>query len=281
MAGRWIAIGLVVLTMVPAVAAAQEPKPDEISKLLFEAYLDGPRKINTSTVMAASVIVADRGRASGFWRQVLAELKSGDEHSEIHCVRILGNMLATDAAARYAIRRQKETGEIGAWIPTVHLGGEVVAELIARAKHADRNRIDHYVVALARAKAPEARELFESILNAKTGATPADIAAGVSVPAGFRHLDGTRFHAAVGLAQLGEPAGFDWLIANCEDPNGWVQNARPHLADRGGSIGTCCQAALQQLAGKREPLTKAQWETWWRLVKPEELVDRTVQSVDP
>src|SRR5687767_3935454 len=107
MAGRSIALLLLGLVFVPAFAVAQEREPDQISKLLFEAYLNGPRKINTTTIMAASTIVAERGRRSGFWKEVLAELKSGDEHSEVHCVRILGNMLADDAAARELIRRQK------------------------------------------------------------------------------------------------------------------------------------------------------------------------------
>jgi hypothetical protein len=211
---------------------------------------------------------------------VLAELKSGDEHSEGHCVRILGNMLATDAAARDAIRRQKETGEVGAWNPTVHLGPEVVSELVARARRADRNRIDHYVIALARARVSEARELFSAVLTARRG-VPADAAPGADVPTGFYHMDGPRFHAAVGLAQLGEAAGAQWLIANCEDPNGYVQHARPYFADRTGSIGTCCQAALMQLSEKREPMSKAEWEAWWQAADPSQLKLRAVQFVDP
>jgi hypothetical protein len=281
MAGRWRVLILSSLALLPAAAGAQDRPPDEISKLLFETYLDGPRKINTSTIMAASVIVADQGRRSGFWKEVLAELRSGDEHSEVNCVRILGNMLADDAAARDAIRRQKETGEVSAAIPSVHLGPEVVAELLKRGKKADRFRIDHYTVALARARVPEAREFFAAILSAKTGPTTADIAAGVDAPAGFRHMDGTRFHAAVGLAQLGDAAGIEWLIANCEDPNGFVQHARPHFADRGGSIGTCCVASLQQLSEQRDLTTKAQWEGWWKAADRPLVAGRAVQFIDP
>jgi hypothetical protein len=131
MARRCIVL-LAIMFLMPGIALAQNQPEDEISKLLFEAYLNGPRKTNTSTVMAASHIVAERGRMSGFWRDVLAELSSGDEHSEVNCVRILGNMLATDAAARDAIRRQKETGEVSAWIPSVHIGPEVVEDLLKR-----------------------------------------------------------------------------------------------------------------------------------------------------
>ena len=280
MAGRWIAMLLVALVFVPVQVEAQERGADQISKLLFEAYLDGPRKINGTTILAASTIVTDRGRRSGFWKEVLAELKSGDEHSEVNCVRILGNMLADDAAARELIRRQTELGEVSASIPMVYLGEEVVQELLARAAKADRNRIDHYVIALARAQAPQAREFFRMVLHQKQPIPPGT-PPGVVVPDGFYHLDGTRLHAAAGLANLGDPAGYEWLIANCEDPNGWVSNARPYFSDRGGSIGTCCRAALWQLAGKRELITRAQWEEWWRLVRPEELKGRAVRFEDP
>jgi hypothetical protein len=280
MSVRWIWVVLVAsLAVLPTIAGGQDRPPDEISKLLFDAYLARPGKINTSTIMAASVIVADEGRRSGFWKDVLAELKSDDEHSEVHCVRILGNMLATDAAARDQIRRQKATGEVSASISAVYLGPEVVEELLERGKKADRFRIDHYTIALARARVPEPRDFFASILSAKTG--PAIAAAGEDVPAGFRHMDGTRFHAAVGLAQLGDPAGVQWLIANCEDPNGFVSHARPYFADHGGSIGTCCQAALQQLSERMDPTTKAEWAAWWKTADKSLLMDRAVQFVDP
>jgi hypothetical protein len=227
---------------------------------LFEAYLNGPRKLNTSSVMAASTLVADRGRASGFWKVVLAELQSNDEHSEVHCVRILGNMLAADAAAREAIRRQKETGEVSASIQAVHLGPEVVQVLLDRAAAADRLRVDHYAIALARAAAPEARDWFAAII-AQRRAAPFAPAVG-DVPSGFQHLDSTRFHAAVGLAQLGDPQGIEWLIAHSEDPNGYVEHARPYGAGSGGSFDTCCTAALRQLSGNRALTTQAEWQAW-------------------
>jgi hypothetical protein len=283
MSGRWIAVLLASLAFTATPAAAQERPPDQLSRLLFEEYLDGPRKINTTTILAASTIVADRGRRTGFWKEVLAELQSGDEHSEVNCVRILGNMLAGDAAARDAIRRQQETGEVSASIPRVYLGPEVVAKLLERGKKADRHRIDHYVIALARARVPEARGFFTTILH-EHRPIPAGMPLGVDVPEGFQHNDGTRFHAAVGLAQLGDPAGFEWLIANCEDPNGFVQLARPYFADR-SDIGTCCRAALRQLSGDkpatRHLATRVEWEAWWRPVDLEELTGRAVRFQDP
>ena len=156
--------------------------------------------------MAATHLVAERGRETGFWKNVLAELKRNDEHSEIGCVRVLGKMLATDAAARDVIRRRKETGEVSARIAAVCLGPEVVTELLERGRNADRFEIDHYTIALARARMSEARDFFKSILHAtKAPIINAGQAKGVdSGPTGPYHSESTRFHAAVGLAQLGD-----------------------------------------------------------------------------
>ena len=270
---------LATLACMPGIAGAQDRPADEISKLLFDSYIARPGKISTDTVMAASQIIAERGRESGFWRNVLAELKKENEQNEIGCVRILGKMLATDAAARDSIRRQKETGEVGAWLATVNLGPEVVAELLARGQKADRFRIDHYTIALARARVPEARDFFTSILHAQFasgGEGPG------TVPSGrVYHLDTTRFHAAVGLAQLGEPAGIEWLIAYCEDINGHVASARPYGSSRGGSLGSCCMVALEHLSEKRGLTTKAEWEAWWKTADKAALRQRAVVLADP
>jgi hypothetical protein len=281
MRGRWIV--LVVLALVASlhrIAAAQERAPDEISQLLFDAYIARPGKINTSTVMAASQIIADRGRESGFWKNVLAELQKGDERNEIGCVRILGNMLAGDASARDALRRQKESGELLASTPSIRLGKEVVAELLERANKADRFRSDHYAIALARAKVPDAREYLASILIARRAPAPPAVAGGESAPVGFYHLESTRFHAAVGLAQLGDAAGLEWLIAHCHEVNGHVSHARPYGTSQGGSLGSCCTAALQQLSGESSLTARAEWEAWAKTADKSLLTVRSVPLED-
>ena len=281
MRGCWIV--LVVLALVaslPRMAAAQERAPDEISQLLFDAYLARPGKINTSTVIAASQIIADRGRESGFWKNVLKELQKNDERNEMACVRILGNMLAGDANARDALRRQKESGEFLASIPSVRLGKEVVAELLERANKADRFRVDHYTIALARAQVPEAHEFLTSILIARRGPAAPALAGEETAPVGFYHLESTRFHAALGLAQLGDAAGLEWLIANCEDVNGHVSYTRPYGASRGGSLGSCCTAALQQLSGESSVTMKTEWEAWAKSADKSLLTGRSVPLED-
>lgn len=146
-------------------AQRRDDYPDEISQQLFDTYLARRGKINVSTFRAAAHIVAERGRMIGFWKTILAELQKGDENSEVGCVYVLGKMLAVDAHARDVMRREKETGEIGQWRPSVCLGPEVVQELVRRGQQTERSRVDQYAIALARARVAEATEFFRMILR--------------------------------------------------------------------------------------------------------------------
>ena len=267
---------LAAVTVFFGTAVAQDKPDDELTRQLFEQYVARRGKISTESVLAATHLVAERGRQNGFWENVLAELQRNDEQSEIGCVRVLGKMLATDAAARDAIRRSKATGEVSAWAPTVRLDRKVITELLKRAKQADRFRIDHYTIALARSRVPEAREFFQSILVAPVPITPFD-----EGPSGTFHLTSTRFHAAVGLAQLGDPEGFRWLIANCDDTAGSVTNAWPKGSRPGGGLGACCIEALHQLSGERGLTSKADWEAWLTATDEKSLLNRVVIFGDP
>lgn len=246
-------------------AQTQESKPDQICKLLFEAYIVRRGKINTSTIMAASHIVAEIGRNTGFWRNVLSELQKNNEESEIGCVRVLGKMLSIDAAARNVIRRERETGEIGQWIASVCLGTDVVEELIARGKKADRFRVKHYAIALARARDMKASDFFRMILRDDNGK---------------HYMSTAKFHAAVGLAQVGDSGGFEWLIANSSDPLPTISSAWPSGVHN-LNLDTCCQAALQSLSGEKGLKNRVDWERWWKEVDKKLLPKGYVHIVDP
>lgn len=275
-----VLIFLGLFTLLPEISVAQERSVDQVTQQLFEQYIVRRGKINGESIIAATHLVAERGRRNGFWKNVLAELKRNNEHSEVGCVRVLGKMLATDAAARDVIRRRKETGEISAWAASIRLGPEVVTGLLERARQADRYRIDHYTIALARARVPEAKQFFQSILRATVSNDPfAQVPS--KVPASQNHLDSTRYHAAVGLAQLGEFEGIDWLIANSEYSQGTVVNAWPRGARRGGGLSTCCVEALRYLSGERGRTSKADWAAWRKTADKKSLRDHAVVFGDP
>jgi hypothetical protein len=238
---------------------------DQLCQMLFDTYLARQGMINTSTIKAASHIVAERGRDTGFWKIVLRELQSGHQESELGCVRVLGNMLAIDAAARDAIRREKETGQVGQWAATVCLGPEAVKEIITRGRAANRFRVDQYAIALLRARVPETADFFRMILRDDTGE---------------HYLAGTKFHAAVGLAQLGEPDGFTWLFEHTEDPLDTVASPWPWFVSN-LNLDTCSVAALRDLSGEKNLKSKQEWQSWWNKVDKSSLPKNLVRMVDP
>ncbi len=256
-----VLVGLAALT---ATAAARKngEEPDRLCQMLFDEYVVSRGKINTSTRMAAAHIVAERGRTNGFWKDVFAALPTGDVKREIACVRVLGKMLEHDAIARDAQRRFERTGEVQQARPSICVGEDVVKELIARGAKAEDGLADHYAIALARARVPEARELFRKMLAGEPG------------------LVGDGFHAAVGLAQLGDPAGFEWLIARSTDPTHTVSNAWPRRVPS-YNLDVCCAAALQELVGQGAPRTRPEWQAWWNQVDKAKLAPGRVDFVEP
>jgi hypothetical protein len=97
-------------------------------------------------------------------------------------------------------------------------------------------------------------------------------------------LDSTSFHAAVGLAQLGDPEGIQWLIDNSQHGRGTVSNAWPRGAavPRGAmnhNLSKCCVAALRLLTGEWFE-TRAQWKAWSETVDSKPLAGRYVALVD-
>lgn len=248
-----------------ALVQGRDEPPDEISQRLFETYIARGRMVNSSTRTAAEHIVAERGRDSGFWKTILVELQKDDEESEMGCVHLLGKMLAVDARARDVIKREKLTGQIGGWKASVCLGPEVVQELLKRGQKASRFRVDQYAIALARARVPDAREFFRMVLRDEIG----------------KGQESAKFHAAVGLAQLGEADSFVWLIAHSADTTGYVAGAWPSRMVEPMNLGGCCVAALRQLSGEKDLRTQEAWESWWEKVNRKTLPKDHVTMDDP
>jgi len=266
-ASKWPWVGLVagVLLFVMGLSAQDaEPQQDQLCRMLFDTYMTGGAKIQTRTFTAASHIIAERGRHSGFWRHVLGELRKNNERSESGCVRVLGEMLEVDALARDVIEREQNGGRVGQWRPSVCLGPEVVKELITRGEKADSSRVGHYAIALARSRVPDAADFFRMTL--RNGADRYDV-------------DTAKFYAAVGLAQLGDPAGIAWLIAQSDNPNLDIRHAYPR-GIRHSKSDTYVMLALRQLTGQEDLMTRQEWEAWWERADSKAYPKRRVEIMD-
>lgn len=222
------------------------PRQDEcLCDILFSRYIQGGK--NTShTVVAAIELLTRHGRRNGYWRTVLDELRKGNRSSERRCVTVLGKMLAIDAQGRAFLALSDKEQRRVASAPSVALDEEVVLELLKRAQQADRLLLDFYVIALARAHDGRTRGFFTDIVSSR---------------AGVHHDASTRFHAAVGLAQLGDEKGVEWLIDYLDDTSSVFHAWPPGFADY--NLGTCCSRALLSLTQQTDLFSKAAWRKWW------------------
>jgi hypothetical protein len=223
-----------------------ERPPDPICQALYDAYIARSVKVSTHIILAASDIIVDRGRCTGFWKPVLDGLEKSKGWDDIRYVNILGQMLAQDAYAKENIERGDARNM--AAVQIVCLPSTIVPELIARARKAERYPRDAYAIALVRSRDPRARAFFMERLETRDN--------GDNQPT-------TQFHSALGLAELGEPAGVEWLIANSDNVSDDVVFAWPdRVPDR--KISSSCISALRRLSGQPGLNTKAEFEAWWK-----------------
>jgi len=235
-----------------------EVQVDSLCNILFQQYIVHSLKGGTDDVSAAIHLIASRGYKNGFWKVVYAELKKNNERSEIGCVRILGIMLGYDA---YARKYKCDDGEPTQQEICVRLGPEVFTELIKRTQKHKDSRIDNYIIALVRANDIRTKKVFLEML--KSGDVDESV----------------KFHAAVGLAEMGESIGIEWLIENIENSTSTVCCAWPYgVPDF--NLNTCCAFALKSLTGKIFK-TQSEWLNWQRTINGQFKPKGHVRLMDP
>jgi hypothetical protein len=220
--------------------------------MYLQHYLAGKR-INSTTVHAAMQMLAD----TGDWKIVLDELQSGTCRSEVHCIKVLGMMAEKEAQWRRIVelhergeyRGPLQMGSKRPYVPT-----ELVPALLRRATAADRSDWEHYVVALAQSRDERAKDFFLTILKD----APID-----------RKAEFASFHAAVGLANLHELAGIEWLIEHAGESKEMIHNAWPGNTP-GRRMDAACDRALAYLSGHfgNGECTCSRgveyWRKWWQ-----------------
>ena len=217
-------------------------KSDELCKILFR-YITSNTAKDMVDRGAASDIIAGIGRINGFWKPVLEELRNGNSWSEPWCIRILGKMLEGDAMARDNIKANADTPMFSQ--KYVGLPAEIVPELITRCKN-QNVYLDLYLIALARARDERCEPLFIEMLHDSYDKS---------------HSDSQKFHAAVGLVNIGKRVGVDWLIEHSGKSFKEVTRALPA---RRQFLDISCVLALRSLAGSNDLTTKTDFENWWK-----------------
>jgi hypothetical protein len=238
--------------LVPRTHATTQPAgTDPICELLFSEYVQKQGHYPEEW-HAAVCLIAARGRAhNGFWREVRDTYRTAADPVAERCVLILGKMLAVDAHGREIVAEEKRTSRRyeGAWAgPYIVLPDEVVDLIVGRALQSSGPSRRAHLLALVQSADPRAIPVFAQVLG--PGATV---------------NEENMLLAAIGLANLGQERGVEWLIEHCELdrwfglPPATIGNTRSPWLDEP------CQTALRLLSGhhvRRD--SSANWQQWWQ-----------------
>lgn len=220
-----------------------------LCRVLGPRYLR-PKKDNWGIQQAAIHLISVLARGCEYWRVILEDWRHGDPRNERYNVDVIGRMLADDAIGRDFKELPPEKQRLVAMLPGIVLDDSVLPELVARALQADGSIVDHYILAAARARDRRAIDFLARVLS---DTQP-------------RHAASTKFHASVGLANLADSRGVEWLIDHVDDEGPTVTLARPPGAGR-GNLDECCLWTLRYLSGKPALTTQAEWREWWSTVR--------------
>ena len=284
---RWLIVFLALCSVPVRIASAQtqavqnELVADAVTEQLFREYVIGRGRIPTASVNAAIELVAARGSNPPFIKTVLAEFEktceagNGARTIKRNLLELLSKMLAVEGGRRwhYEDARRTRSGELSAAIvtPTPSLDGdqrlyaesEILSHLIARGRQADRHEIDAFVLAVRQAHHPQGEEFLLDVLR-----NPPDSRGKWPDNVGGTWMD-AKFHAAVGLAELGEHAGVEWLIGQSRSNDFGVGSMSaflsraPHRKAIGGNLRESCLHALADLLGQPATDRTAPLEAWW------------------
>lgn len=227
-------------------AFGEQGERDALCQMLFDQYiLSDSARIPEKQIEAAQEILASRGRHE-FWKLTFEELRKNNQWNEKRCIDLLGRIYEYDADARPYSKPGGTLANTMPSTPSVCIPENVAPELIIRARFAQQYLFDHYLVALVRAQDDRCKDLFAEVLKGKEWT---------------KYSKSEEFHAAIGLANMGDTAGVEWLIEHCENSGESVYLAGPAT---GQGLGINCVGALRSLAKRSDLSKKADFEEWWK-----------------
>lgn len=269
----------------PTGPAAADEDIDPLTKQLFREYVVRNGKISTNRVAAAIELVAARSRGNArFQETVIEEFEKSCQDKDSSTVRrnllkLMRKMLAAEGALRWHYERPQDGEPFAAAVSppipadpkVLYADSKMLACILARGRQSDRSDIDSYVLAIRAAHHPQGKQFLLDVLQNPESTDPFD-ANDPDVNQGKwpDNLGGSwrdaKFHAAVALAELGEPDGVQWLIAKAK-PNDFGLDGSvfrvPHARSASGSLRESCRYALADLSGIQPDGDADRWSTWW------------------
>jgi hypothetical protein len=252
----------------PAPPAFTSNENDVVCQKLLDEYILKPGKIPSDDIDAAVQLITSRAKL-GFWRTVFKQFQEskGNDYAENNLLKILTKMLANDGYDNW-LRDHPEEAKQSAIARWFHLPDEVLDTVIARAKEASPQKFDAYVVAIVAANDKRSKDFLLETLRAGEAANlpvpAANLGARPPRDPKFILFD-VQFHAAVGLAELGEPAGLTWLVESRPAPG---LSKVLHWFGEGDLLKSRIRS-LQDLTGLKLE-TLEEWQAWWKKNKSEE-----------
>ncbi len=162
---------------------------------------------------------------------------------------------------------------------TAQLESEMLTRVIAQGRQTSSSFIDNFTIAVRQTHHAEGKGFLIDVLqNPERGSSPSgadefEPTTAVKVNKG-QWADNTggswrdaKFHAAVALAELGEPVGVEWLIAQARPDKFGIDGSvftLPHARDPAGSLRASSQHSLIDLFGLKPSVEFAELEAWWK-----------------
>ena len=195
---------------------------------------------------------------------------------------LLTKILHREGSYRWQFERVKRTGETeqrAIPIPSdpshLYADSETLKRVIRRGREADRSDIDAFVLAIRAAHHPKGAEFLLDVIRNPVdrpglGTSRFDDETRKSHGKWKDNIGGSwsdaKFHAAVGLAELGSHEGVEWLIRNSRrnrDIGPKSISRFPHSGDTRGNYRMSSLHALADISGLGFNDDASVWSAWW------------------
>ncbi len=274
---------------------------------LFESHVMAQGKIDSEQVIAAIKLVASQGAKDTEFRQrIMNEFdKACDSQNTStrrqNLIAVMSLMLTEEASDRWRFelatnsdpRSQSAIAAVQNDPEFLYQKSEMIERLINRSRQVGSGDIDRIVMAIRNAHHPLGKAfLLEVLCNRKAGgdpfgwqwtnAMPPDSSKQWTDAMGGSWRD-AKFHAAVGLAELGESIGVEWLIAAVQ-PNDFGMDGTVfqgmHQLEPTGSLRKNARLVLADLFGIAPTDDPSELKTWWADNKARFIPKQTILKGD-